>query len=154
MKRHSNSWVCDLEGQEYTRVGKRAAPKSKGSVQWPPAVAAELQRLCWCRWQQRTSKRGDKNNRDTGRGDSSRLKSWKGLLALCQNFKMRLSRTSESIWQKWLKVPGRCGFEYLFWYLLTAFPRAKNLTIWKTWFSHLQHEGSHTCWEDQPVESV
>lgn len=40
--------------------------------------------------------------------------SWKGVLLFCQNFKMRFSRTSEYIWQKWLKVPGRCGFGYLF----------------------------------------
>lgn len=39
--------------------------------------------------------------------------SWKGQLLFCQNFRKHLSRTSEYIWQKWLKVPGRCGFEYL-----------------------------------------
>lgn len=107
--------------------------------------ALEGQRLCQPKWQQRTSKRWGKKPQGHRKRWQIQIKiSWKGLLLFCQNFKMHLSRTSEYIWQKWLKVPGRCGFEYLFWYLLAVLPWARNLTILETCFSHLPNEHGHT----------
>lgn len=101
IERHKNSRAWDLEGQGYTRL----TPMSKRSDhEW-----------WWSRYRGCAGTNGRREpardeEKTTGTRERCQIQMnifWKGLLLFCQNFKIHLSRTFESIWQKRLKVPGR-----------------------------------------------